>query len=324
MGGYDEWWNEYDDFRKSIGAYTKLIFGATYKIFPTILEDGNLIDHHIISYLAPMSFKAKGWNGMYLTPSEHLSLFANYFIEKGIRFIYVPLPNKGVIYPSVISKVDCNSSYNSPQWRKYIHSILNQSPGIEIIDGFDILNRNKASYNVFSKGHHISSIGANIIASELAEYLLKSTNDIKPQLELYRKIELYKYYDWDYISKDHLYSEELVIHYDKKSDKPFYATDFSKTSKIGIIGDCNIQHYQTHAASLVTSLSYYTNYNFDEVGRYLPFDWVSSVTTDILDRLCEKEIVIYIAFASASFVRSRLFSRRRLGKPNTWSDIKLV
>lgn len=322
MGGYYEWWKSLEGFRNSISRYASHVINGGYRVHPIVLEDGNLVDHHIISYFAPLEFKARGWGGKMLTPAQHIREFADFFIKRGKRFIYVPLPNKGVIYPSIISNATSGLQMNSPQWRMYLNSIVTQSNGIEVVDAFDILMKNKDECAVFSKGHHISSLGADIIAKELGQYLINSIPDIHPQIKLKSRQSRWKYYDWDYITRDHTYYEDLIIHYAEYDDNPFYPTD-STNSNIGVIGDCNLQHYQMHSAGFVSSLTYYTQCLFDEVGRFLPFDYVCPVTRDILKRLLNKEIIIYVAFASASFVRSRLFSRRRLGFPNTWSTLKL-
>lgn len=103
-GGYDNWYNKLKPFRDYIKKkYIKFsIFSRIYRNKNTILEDGNIIDHHIISYLAPMSLSRIGWNREHLTAAEQVSKLSNYFANKGKRFIYVALPNKGNIYPEII------------------------------------------------------------------------------------------------------------------------------------------------------------------------------------------------------------------------------
>lgn len=46
--------------------------------------------------------------------------------EYKTRFIYVPLPNKGVIYPEIISQEQCCmiEGGNAPQYRKMLQEIV--------------------------------------------------------------------------------------------------------------------------------------------------------------------------------------------------------
>lgn len=43
------------------------------------LKSGDVIDHHIIGYLAPLDFKRIGWGGRYAAPGEQIIRFADYF-----------------------------------------------------------------------------------------------------------------------------------------------------------------------------------------------------------------------------------------------------
>ena len=98
-------------------------------------------------------------------------------------------------------------------------------------------------------------------------------------------------------------------------------------SRIAIFGDCNLQAYQEIGGGIAANLAYDLQYPVYNAGRFLPFHSIDPVTNDFLEKICEKDLVIYTAFISASFVRSSKISlegiirNRRIR--NTWSTLDL-
>lgn len=126
-GGYSEWYDSLKPFRKHIcEKYIK--YGIPNMYFPKYvkLESGDVIDHHIISYLAPLDYTRIGWNGLRISPQEHILKLSEYFKKRGSRFIYVALPNKGMIDLSLLSGVELLDSKtgNAPQYRKYVRDVI--------------------------------------------------------------------------------------------------------------------------------------------------------------------------------------------------------
>ena len=107
-GGYDNWYNGLKPFREYIRKkYIKFdLLGKIFKCKFVRLPSGDLIDHHVLSYLSPMTFTRIGWNEKRLYPHEHLKQISDFFRMHGTRFIYVALPNKGSVSPSIICD-DC-------------------------------------------------------------------------------------------------------------------------------------------------------------------------------------------------------------------------
>lgn len=94
-------------------------------------------------------------------------------------------------------------------------------------------------------------------------------------------------------------------------------------SRIVIFGDCNLQGYQDIGGGVAANLAYDMQYPVYNAGRFLPFDHINPVTEAFLKDMQEKDIVIYVAFSSASFVRSTIIPLRNLGKYFSWSTIDL-
>ena len=73
-GSYLEWYKALVDFRRYIESrYLLFKFGQKYRHKFLKTESGDIVDHHIISYLAPLDFKRIGWNGERLTPVEQVA-----------------------------------------------------------------------------------------------------------------------------------------------------------------------------------------------------------------------------------------------------------
>lgn len=103
-GGYEKWYASLEPFRQFIKRqYTQWdICNKVYRPRYVTTSFGDKIDHHALAYLAPLSFTRIGWNGKRLSPAKHLKKISDFFTRKGKRFLYVTVPNKGMIYPERI------------------------------------------------------------------------------------------------------------------------------------------------------------------------------------------------------------------------------
>lgn len=103
-GGYEKWYTDLKFFRQFIKKqYIQWnICNKVYRPRYITTSFGDKIDHHVLAYLSPLSFTRVGWNGERLSPAEHLKKISDFFTGKGKRFLYVSVPNKGMIYPERI------------------------------------------------------------------------------------------------------------------------------------------------------------------------------------------------------------------------------
>ena len=124
-GGYQKWYSDLESFRRSLRPYYSYSIGRKiYRTKETTISSGDIIDHHIISYLAPLNYRRRGWGGKYRTPSEQIIMLGEFLNNKGTRLIYAPLPNKCMVYPELLSnKEDLMAGYNAPQYRKILREI---------------------------------------------------------------------------------------------------------------------------------------------------------------------------------------------------------
>lgn len=244
-GGYEQWYQELEPFRRYIQKrYIRFHIGKKmYKNRYVENENGDILDHHMISYLAPLDYKNIGWNNRFLYAYEQMKGISDYFRKRGIRFIYVALPNKGVVYPSLIcpnEELLKGRSINVPQWRKYLYKVVDA--GVETIDVLPGFMKMRNHRPVFSKEHNISGFGAKIISDLIASYLMRTTNGITSACQIERE-ERY-YFPSDYREPEKI--EELCsicqINKNKKEKIPYWNQD-TKNSKIAIFGDCNLQSY---------------------------------------------------------------------------------
>ena len=320
-GNYQEWHNSLSDFRSYIQSkYIKFKIGRRSRNKNTFTNSGDIIDHHIISYLAPLDFKRKGWGGKILRPSEQVIMLADYLKQKNTRLIYIALPNKFNIYPEIIC--DDLALLNGrticvPQYRKYIRELV--ISGIEVIDMLPVFIRHKEDFALFSKDHHISALGAKLTADTVSEYLCSTTKNITSDC----KIEAEEQYI--FLSDMNNTIETARVCFTLKNGKrvPFW-NQHSDTSKIAIFGDCNLQSYTSIGGGISANLACNLNYPVYNYGRKLIFsEYECPVIKSDLERLSEFDIVIYNAFASASFVRSSRFSYRHPLRFKTWSQVNL-
>lgn len=327
-GSYSEWYDDLTDFRNyMIRHYIKFhIRDALFSPRRTSNQYGDIIDHHSVSYLAPLDFTRIGWNGKRITPLQQIKKLSDWIVSGGGRFIYVALPNKGVIYPQLICddpllyhhKTSC-----APQWRKFVNEVVDSE--IEIIDIYPVFRNWADSHSVdeclFSKKHNISGIGAKLVADTITEYLMKSADDvIRPHLNIeQRELWLSK------LSNAGPYEEKCYLNYHKieKREVTYRSID---TSDIAIFGDCNLQGYSEIGAGISANLAYNLQYPVHDAGRLLVFDDKREVLNKMslaeLQQLRKKKIVIYLAFASASFTRSSTTCRMELLKRHSLKNFK--
>ncbi len=312
MFGGVQRWNDLSLFRNRLSRFVggfneSYSAGSVLSLKPktTILENGHVIDHHALGYFAPMEFKREGVGGRLLYPHEQLSMLSKQLEDNGVRLLYVPLPCKLAIYPELaiedsIIPVDRNVI---PQWRHYIRKCAMM--GIEIVDCYEaFLNSDEM---LFTKNHHISPNGAKLIGEIVAKYLVETVDRIERKSEFICKNEIIASTVMTNSGNDN--SLEIGMEYFPSRrvlqiEKTVHPYTGYIDSEIGIIGDCNIQSYRGQGCDVTSNISYELKYPVKYIGRYLPF-----ANKDTLDKipdgsLAELKILLYIGFASASFVRA--------------------
>lgn len=268
--------------------------------------------------------------GVRRTPSEQIIFLADYFRKRGIRFIYAPLPNKGMIYPEILN-LDISVEdlpFNYPQYRKYIREIVNN--GVELVDLFPVFQEEKKKgRNLFTYAHHISAAGVQITAESIADYLQKTCRRLVSDFRMIRHNITVPYTETDYPVKDNCFEQEVCMCLYPKScadtgflTVPYYNQE-SDESPIAVIGDCNLQNYESYGAGISANLAARLSCPVYNAGRYLPFHQGCCLDRSVLEMLCRKEIIIYTAFASAGFVRTSELSVRNFGLPGRWSTFQL-
>ena len=327
---YRQWHNELEDFRNYIlSKYIARQYGRwMYQSKNLILPSRDTVDHHVISYLAPLNFKRTGWGGDKITPSEQMSQLSDYFRQCGIRFIYVALPNKGNVYPEIICddmEVLRGKTPNNPQWRKYLRETI--LSGVEVIDVLPTFMKFRHRLTLFTKGHNISNLGAKIVGDMIAKYL----KDTTPGLEFnYKKIEENRCYNFrtgDYGDPGYDGALEVCVsHIINEGGKRIpYWNQGAEDSKIAILGDCNLQNFSAFGGGIAASLAYRLKYPVYNFGRKLIFGCSESLKEDDFQCLKKYKIIVYVAFASAPFVRSAaIFSwREHVASGYPWCQVDL-
>lgn len=102
LGDYFSIYESLADFRHSWGVYqyediSNADGAPKWKI--TITQDCHVLDHHVLAYVAPMSFKRIGFGHVMRTPVEQIKMMSDDLRAHGIRLIYAALPNKAAVYP---------------------------------------------------------------------------------------------------------------------------------------------------------------------------------------------------------------------------------
>lgn len=324
-GSYEQWYRDLEPFRRYMQKrYICFHLGKRlYKNRYVETGEGDLLDHHTISYLAPLDYKNIGWGSRSLYAYEQIKGISDYFKKRGTRFIYAALPNKGVVYPSRICPDEsfmAGKSINVPQWRKYLYQVMDA--GVETIDVLPSFMKMRDQHQVFSKEHHISSVGAKIISDLIADYLRRTTEGIISVCQIEREERYYFLSDY----REPVKSEELcsicLISKNRKGKIPYWNQD-TKNSKIAIFGDCNLQSYSGVGGGIAANLAYNLQYTVYNAGRKLIFDYDDTMTGADLRMLAQNEIVIYVAFSSAPFVRSTTMSVRHPSLGYKWCHLDL-
>lgn len=200
----------------------------------------------------------------------------------------------------------------APQYRKYVLSLLDL--GLEVIDLYPVFKEwvdiHGADDLLFSKDHHISPMGAKLVADTIADYLKRTTTDIKETLKVNQNsIMFYDHSDLndDYLSKTYVNciegTNEVVWRFNEKC------------CPISVFGDCNLQSYRYLGAGIQANLVYNLKGPVFDGGRVLIFDdkreRINLMSKQMLDEIKTSEIMIYVAFGSASFVRTSVVLGRQ-------------
>ncbi len=233
------------------------------------------------------------------------------------------LPNKGMIYPKKLDiPVPHNVACNVPQWRRYAENILRSK--VECIDFYSLFVAEKKKADLFSLNHHVSSAGANLISHTIAEYL-EMTTDIGQ----YKNSGMFMMREMD--GSWYEQPEKLYVSFQKENTKLTgndqiyfpYVGKGNGNNAVAIFGDCNLQAYDIFGAGIAENLVGVLSQEIDNLGRHLPFDSVDGLNSDFLKKAVKKEIVIYTAFASASYVRTSYFSLHKFGRIGKWSTYNI-
>lgn len=339
-GPYEKWYAELEDYRKYLRSkYVEHWFRNWYCIGRKRISSGDILDHHVAAYLAPLEFSRIGWNGERLCPSEQIVLWDRYFKSKGIRFVYVALPCKGFVHIDLMGGEEYQEgkSITVPQWRKMLKEIVEE--GVETVDCLPTFISNKGK-GLYSKEHNLSPIGCDFTAALVADYLQKTiSKGLEFELGRFTKTErLYSIHSTTQGGgavdefEVQLYKGWQIM--DSTTGSPY--TGFLNDSKIGIFGNCNLQSYMYDGGGITACLSAYLNYPVNYLGRRLPFcdKPKERIDDSTLEQLCQKDILLYVGFPSAAFVRSsvsaRLLSKiyemvetRQTGLYKTWSTVNL-
>lgn len=326
--GYDEISAEEEEvFRRFLREFATYGFGEKlYRLktnSPT--QSGDIIDHHIIGYLVPLNFKRIGWGGRYAAPSEQIIRFADYFKKRGKRFVYVALPCKGAVYPEIITDVSLLKGKTNciPQWRKMLKEIVEAD--VEVIDILPAFQEQKdKEKNLYLKGHRISPIGARIVGEELGEYL-KATECCEERIDIRREQSVY----YERATESRLHKDYTYIWrvYHEQNGIKFPYIGKKGDGHIGIMGNCNLSAYWEEGGGILANTAYSSGFPVEYIGRYLPFDGMDDpVTSECLQQCLDYNIIVYIGFPSAAFVRTSnlLFSRLARGQWfHEWSSMSL-
>lgn len=193
----------------------------------------------------------------------------------------------------------------APQYRKHISDLLDR--GVEVVDLYPVFKEwadvHGEEEQLFSKDHHISPVGAKLIADTIADYLKKTTEGLEESLSV-QQCE-YMYYD-NSASANNL--SKIFVNYTEKDKKTTVWHQDEEKAKVTIFGDCNLQSYQSLGAGIHANLVNDLKLPIHDRGRVLLFDdkreLDNKMSKSILKEIKETEIMIYVAFCSAGFVRT--------------------
>lgn len=308
MGSFEQRYDELKAFREKLSNYLYYNQGeGEYQPKITILKNGHVLDHHVLGYVAPMHFERTGFGGKKLSPVEQLVTVRNQLSKHGIRFIYVPLPCKLAVYPEIIGvdNILPKDKCIIPQWRNMLMELSKYD--IEMADVYDDFIENKYPNCLFSRNHHVSPFGADVIAEVVSRYLLETTK-IYDDAGFYTEREKVKDYvlrrSGDYSSER--LGEEVFdvdcVYCSNVDNKKIFVGDIR--SEIFCIGDCNLQSYIGFGCDIDAKISSKLKYPIYNAGRYLPFARYDSIDKMPENHLKGCKILIYIGFPSGSYVRA--------------------
>lgn len=306
-GGYEKWFDELEGFREQLKKYGRIHMspdGRENVVDAGVrLQNGHYVDHHISAYFMPLFFRRVGFELKLRTPAEQLIYVSEKLKERGIRFLYVALPNKKCIYPEFVadSSFIPDDGIMIPQCRKMIGEMI--EGGMEVLDLYpDFLNEKNAM--LFSYEHNISPNGSEVVGRKIAEYLVETTEfkateqvlDSKTMSMGIPTVNIKNGNEIFYYQGECIYSIEDGI------TKLVSGGDVS--SEICLIGDCNTQRGLETGSSVISYLSHYLKYPVEYGGRCLPFDSIDRLNRIEKGKLAGKKLLIYVAFASAAWVRA--------------------
>lgn len=312
-GDYASWYAALAGFRDALRPYySKSCGGAVFQTKRTRLSTDDVLDHHVIGNLAPLDFKRRGWGNALRSPSEQIIELSRWCGSHGTRFIYAALPCKGVFYPEIAVPEETlnGKTQNCPQWRKMLREIT--EAGVELLDLLEPLMLKKDELPLYTKDHYISPLCARLVAHEIAEYLQKTTRLPEGSLEL-RSEEC----SVDFSCPD---GEGGCV----RASYPAYSIKRPEggvlsypNADIGLFGNCNLQAFMSDSAGIYENLLDWLRVPVDYMGRRLPFCTGGRHLLPIygsegfdkafLERLAQKDAVVYLGFPTAAFVRSSGF-----------------
>lgn len=310
---YEYRWDELQVFRDEISIFIQ----GYSRDYPrplsskiTMLENGHIIDHHALGYFAPMEFKRYGFadeeSGEKCKRShiEQIRILSEYLGLHGVRLIYVPLPCKGAVWPYIFAdkSVIPYDEMIIPNWRNVIYQTALSK--VEIVDCYHELKK----HNSYTKNHHISPVGAEIIGKMVADYITKtSVYDVEQSFITRREVigspVLYRSGDLNSIEMDIDYYEASRT-FRVLGDKMYPYMGKNVKSSLAIIGDCNLQSYRGTGFDVTAQISGQLRYPAMYIGRYLPFAKNDSIDKLPAGSLAGVDIVVYVGFVSGSFVRA--------------------
>ncbi len=197
--------------------------------------------------------------------------------------------------------------------------------GVEVLDILPEFQRRKSmEKNLYLKDHRISPTGAKIVGEMLGNYL-KETVDFDNQLELRQEKCIYfEKRTENHLQDDYTYIWRTFLAEESEIKIPYVGAD---RSKIGMIGNCNLQAYWEDGGGILANTSYQCRHPIHYIGRFLPFDGLDDpVTADSLEKCLEHDVIVYVGFPSAAYVRTSnlLFGRLARGQWfNEWSSVSL-
>ena len=311
---YEKRWEDLRLFRNRMADYvegynTDITSDLSSKV--VVLENGHIIDHHALGYFAPMHFKRYGFVDKTsnltnkITPVNQITTLAEFLNRNNVRFIYVPLPCKGAVYPEIIVESDFipDDGMIIPQWRNMLYELALNN--IELVDCYNELCNVKKT---FTKNHHISPLGAQIVGKKIAGYIMKTTEftaseDFKSKENILGSPTLMRSGDNNSVEMGMDYFD-TESHYYRISDKYVPFSGRNIRSEIAIIGDCNLQAYRGTGSDLTAQISGNLRYPIKYLGRYLPFAKKDSIEKLPKGTLKGVKILLYVGFISACFVRA--------------------